>query len=222
MEVINCEQNSDEWVAARVGIPTASQFTDVLAKGKGGAPSKMRRTYLHKLAGERITGKPADNFHNAHMDRGHAMEAEARRFYEFTNDVKVERVGFIKNHGAGASPDSLVGVEGLLEIKTALPHILIGYILAAKPPPEHVAQAQGQMWVSERAFCDLLIYWPEMPPFQHRVERDDTYIDDTLAPKVRAFLDDLEELVEKLTGGNLPAVAPAAPEVDLSTAPPVF
>ena len=222
MEIIRCEQNSAEWVQARVGVPTASQFKDVLAKGQGGAPSKMRRTYLRKLAGERITGKPADNFHNAHMDRGHAMEEEARRFYEFTNGVTVERVGFIKNHGAGASPDSLVGDDGLLEIKTALPHILIGHILDAKVPSEHKAQVQGQMWVSERAFCDLLIYWPAMRPFQRRIERDDAYIDGTLTPKVLAFIDDLEALVEKLTGGNLPEIAPAAPEVDLSTAPPVF
>ena len=222
MEIIRCEQNTDEWVQARVGIPTASQFKDVLAKGQGGGPSKMRRTYLRKLAGERITDKPAENFHNAHMDRGKAMEAEARRFYEFTNGVAVERVGFIKNHGAGASPDSLVGDDGLLEIKTALPHILIGYLEAAKVPSEHIAQVQGQMWVSERAFCDLLIYWPGMPPFQHRVERHDAFIDGILTPKVLAFIDDLEALVERLTGGKTPDIAPAAPEVDLSTAPPVF
>lgn len=222
MEIIRCEQNTDEWVQARVGIPTASQFSDVLAKGQGGGVSKMRRTYLRKLAGERITGQPAKSFRNADMDRGHAMEAEARNFYEFTRGVTVERVGFIKNHGAGASPDALIGDDGLLEIKTAEPHILIGYIEAGRVPSEHVAQLQGQMWVSERVFCDLLIYWPKMDPLEVRVERDDAFIDRTLAPAVLTFIDELEAMVARLVGGNTPAIAPAAPAVDLATSKPVF
>ena len=222
MEIIPCEQNSPEWVEARLGLPTASQFSTVLAKGKGGGPSKTRRTYLYKLAGERITGQPAENFRNAHMDRGHAMEPEARELYEFAEGVTVERVGFIKNHGAGASPDSLVGDHGLLEIKTAMPHILIEYRLAGRVPSEHVAQVQGQLWVTERSWCDLLIYWPRLDPFQARIERDDSYIEGTLRPGVLRFIDELDELVARLSGGAAPEIAPASPEVDLSTAPPAF
>lgn len=222
MEIIHCEQNSDEWIAAKVGIPSASQFSAILARGRGSDPSKTRRTYMRKLAGERITGKPAENYRNKHMDRGHEMEPEARALYEFANDVKVEQVGFVKNHGAGASPDSLVGVPGLLEIKSAMPHVLIGYIEAAKFPSEHFNQVQGQMWVTERQWCDLMIYWPGMPPFQARAERDDTYIDTVLAPGVQRFIDELDDMVARLTKNAAPAVAPAAPEVDLSTAPPAF
>lgn len=222
MEIIHCEQNSPEWDAAKVGIPSASQFSAVLASGRGGAPSKTRLTYMRKLAGERITNRPANNFTNAHMDRGHAMEPEARALYEFTAGVTVERVGFIKNHGAGASPDGLVGDDGLLEIKTAEPHILIGYLDAGRFPSEHVAQVQGQMWVSERAWVDLMIYWPSMPPFQARAERDDSYIDRTLAPGVQRFVDELEDLVARLSGGAAPEIAPAAPAVDLASAPPAF
>ncbi len=223
MEIIRCEQNTPEWIEAKIGIPSASQFSAILASGRGGGPSKTRLTYMRKLAGERITGQPAENYRNAHMDRGHAMEPEARRLYEFTEGVTVERVGFIKNHGAGASPDSLVGDEGLLEIKTALPHLLIGYLDADRFPSEHVAQVQGQMWVSERAWCDLLIYWPGMPPFQARAERDDNYIDRTLAPGVLRFVDELEDMVARL-GRDAPphAIAPATPPVDLATSKPVF
>ena len=222
MEIIACEQNSPEWYAAKVGIPSASRFSAVLASGRSGGPSKTRRTYLYKLAGERMTGKPAENFRNAHMDRGHAMEAEARALYEFAESVEVERVGFIKNHGAGASPDGLVGDHGLLEIKTAEPHILIEHRIAGRVPSEHVAQVQGQMWVSEREWCDLLIYWPELDPFQTRIPRDDAYIDRTLAPGVLRFLDELEDLVAQLSGGAAPEIAPTAPPIDLSTAAPVF
>ena len=221
MEIVACEQNTPEWEAAKIGIPSASQFSAILAKGQG----VTRRTYMRKLAGERITGKPAENFRNKHMDRGHELEAEARALYEFTNGVTAERVGFVKNHGAGASPDSLVGDDGLLEIKTAFPHILIGYIEASTFPSEHVAQVQGQLWVTERAWADLLIYWPGMPPCQVRAERDDGYIDRILAPGVQRFADELDDMVARLTGGGppvAPTIAPAAPQVDLSTAPPAF
>ena len=222
MEIVDCEQNSDEWIAAKIGIPSSSQFSAILARGSGSQPSKTRRTYMRKLAGERITGKPAENFRNAHMDRGHEMEPEARAFYEFANGVTTERVGFIKNHGAGASPDSLVGDVGLLEIKTALPHILIGHIEAGKSPAEHFAQVQGQMWVSERQWCDILNYWPGMPPFQTRAERDDRWIERVLAPGVQRFIDELDDMVARISGGSAPAIAPAAAPVDLTTAAPVF
>ena len=221
MEIIHCAQNSDEWFAAKVGIPSSSQFSAILA-GRDSGAFMTRRTYMHKLAGERITGKPAENFRGAAMDRGHAMEAEARSLYEFTNSVTVEQVGFIKNHGAGASPDALVGDDGLLEIKTAAPHVLIGHIEAGKFPTEHFAQVEGQMWVSERQWCDLLIYWPGMAPFQARAARDDDWIDRVLAPDVQRFIDELDDLVARLTGNDAPAVAPATPPVDLSTAPPAF
>lgn len=199
MEIVQCEQNSVEWIEARLGIPTASQFSAIVARGKGGAPSKTRLTYLRKLAGERITGEPAESFRNAHMDRGHALEAEARALYEFTNGVTVRQVGFIRNHGAGASPDGLVGDDGLLEIKTALPHILIGYIEAGKFPAEHVAQAQAQIWIAEKQWCDLLVYWPLILPFEVRAERDDAYIEGTLIPGVQRFIADLDGTVARLT-----------------------
>lgn len=222
MEIVRCEQNSPEWEAARVGIPTASQFSAILASGRGGGPSKTRATYMRKLAGERITGRPAENFSNVHFDRGHKMEPEARALYEFSSGVEVEQVGFIKNYGAGASPDSLVGDVGLLEIKTALPHILIEHLDAGRVPPEHVAQMQGQMWVSERSWCDLIIYWPAMPVFQARVERDDQYIDKSLAPGVQRFIDELEDMVARISGGHTPAIAAAPPAADVAKAPPPF
>ena len=160
--------------AARCGVPTASNFSKILANGRNGAPSKTRLSYLRDLAGERITGTHAETHSNHHMERGREMEGEARNLYIFATDVEVEQVGFVLNHGAGASPDGLVGDDGLLEIKTALPRILIEHLEADQVPPEHVAQIQGQMWVTERKWCDLLIYWPGMPIFQARVERDDS------------------------------------------------
>ena len=201
-EILTMEQGTDEWHAARLGIPTASSFSAILASGRGGSPSKTRQTYLYKLAGERLTGQPAENFTTPAMERGHALEAEARALYEFSEGGTVEQVGFMRNHRAGASPDGLVGDDGLLEIKTCAAHILIGHIEANRPPPEHAAQVAGQMWVAERAWCDLYLYCPGLPPFRSRITRDDEYIDNVLAPGVQRFNDDLDALVARLTGDS--------------------
>lgn len=199
LQIFNCEQGSPEWYEARLGIPTASMFKTVLAKGQGGGESKTRSTYLRKLAGEIITGEVADSYSNANMERGHQMEAEARDLYSFRNDVEPELVGFVRNGAKGCSPDALVGERGMLELKTSFPHLLIGALLR-KPgdyPPEHRAQIQGQIWVAERDWCDLAIYWPKMPLYTCRVHRDDAYIA-TLAEAVDKFNAELADLVERI------------------------
>lgn len=193
MEIFNCDQNSAEWMLARCGIPTASAFKDILAKGEG----KMRRTYMHKLAGEIITGQPAESFTNAHMERGHEMEGEARELYAFSNAIEPLRVGFVRNGPKGCSPDSLIGENGGLEIKTALPHIQVERILKDQLPPEHRAQVQGSLWVTEREFWDFVSYWPRMPLFTVRVYRDEAYIRE-LSEAVDAFNEELATVVERV------------------------
>jgi hypothetical protein len=192
MEILNCVQGSAEWFAARAGIPTASQFGTVMAKGEG----KTRRTYMLKLAGELLTGDPMDSFTNKHMERGHEMEPEARRFYAFQNDVEPELVGFIRNGKKGASPDSLVGKDGLLEIKTKLPHLLLDVILKDSFPAEHRAQCQGQLWIAEREWIDLVCYWPKMPAHIVRAYRDEPYIKQ-ISEAVDQFNDELAEIVTR-------------------------
>lgn len=193
MKIVECAQGDDIWKAARTGIPTASEFKSILAKGEG----KTRRTYMMKLLGERLTGEPAENYTNEHFDRGKAMEADARKLYEFDRDVSCTLVGFIRNDKAGCSPDSLIGDSGMLEIKTKLPHLQAEVLLAGKLPPEHIAQVQGGLWIAEREWQDFTSYWPKMPLFVTRVTRDGAYIRN-LASEVSRFCDELEELTAKL------------------------
>ncbi len=127
--IIECEQGTPEWFAARLGIPTASEFSTVMAKGKDGGKSLTRKTYMLKLAGEILTGEPMESYSNAHMDRGKEQEAEAREAYELMKDLDCQQVGFIRNGDKGCSPDSLIGDDGGLEIKTALPHIQVERLL---------------------------------------------------------------------------------------------
>lgn len=197
MKIIDCEQGSPEWFSARAGIPTASEFHTVMAKGKGGGESLTRKTYLLKLAGEIITGEPMESFTNAHMERGKAMEDEARDLYSFMTDSDPLRVGFVTNGKAGASPDSLIGERGGLEIKTKLPHLLIDLLLKGEMPPEHKAQVQGCMWIAEREWWDFAAYWPKLPLFTKRIIRDDTYIR-SIADAVDQFNDELDATVARL------------------------
>lgn len=204
MQIVDCEQGTEAWFRARMGMPTASEFSTVMASGRGGGESKTRRTYMLKLAGEIVTGEPMENYTNAHMERGKIMEDEARDFYALVSDVDPQRVGFIVNGPKGCSPDSLIGNAGMLEIKTALPHILADLILRDQFPPEHMAQCQGALWVAEREWIDLSVYWPRMPKFVKRLHRDETYIK-TLAQAVDQFNAELTETVDRLRRYGTPA-----------------
>lgn len=202
IEIINCEQGTDEWRLARLGIPTASNFGAVLAKGEG----KTRRSYMMKLIGEILTGEPSDLYSNGHMERGKEMEEDARNLYAFRMDVEPELVGFIRNGRKGASPDSLVGTNGMNEIKTKLPHLQAEVLLADKLPPEHKAQCQGNLWVAEREWIDFVSYWPRMPLFVKRVYRDEAYIA-TLAKEVDLFLLEMDTYLTVLRDEPLKVVA---------------
>lgn len=197
MQILDCAQGSPEWHAARAGIPTSSEFATILAKGKSGGESVGRRKYMLRLAGEIITGEAEETYSNSFMERGKAQEPEARDLYAFMHDVEPQIVGFIRNGDKGCSPDSLIGDDGMLEIKTALPSILIDKLLKGDFPPEHIPQCQGALWVSEREWIDIAIYSPKLPLFVKRATRDKAYIAD-LSSAVDRFNEELAATVERI------------------------
>ena len=197
-EIFNCEQGSDEWFEVRRGIPTASNFSYVMASGKDGETSKSRKTYLYKKAAEIITSKPpVESFSNEHMERGHILEPDARRLYAFMTDTEPLQVGFIRNGRTGCSPDALIGDNGVLEIKTKLPHLMIETMLKGGFPAAHKAQCQGELWITEREWIDLVVYWPDFPAIITRASRDEEFICD-LAYAVKLFNEELDEVVERI------------------------
>lgn len=191
IELIDCEQNSPEWFRARLGLVTASVFSDVLAKGEG----KMRKSLMNKLAAEILTGEPLESYTNPYLERGHAQEDDARRDYAFMMDAEPTRVGFIRNGDKGCSPDSLLGDSGILEIKTQRADLLIETLRKDTFPSAHVAQCQGALWVAEREWIDIVCYAPGMPLFTKKAKRDDGYIAN-LAGEVERFNSELAETVE--------------------------
>lgn len=194
LRIITCEQGTPEWFAARAGIPTASEFHTVLAKGRGGGDSVTRRKYMLTLLGERLTGEVLEGYSNAHMERGKAMEDDARRMYAMMQDVDPEPVGFMRRDDveAGASPDSLVDDVGMLEIKTKLPHLQLDLIERGEVPSEHICQIQGQLWISGREWVDFVSYWPRLELFVKRVHRDEKKIAE-IACGVEDFVGELRQ-----------------------------
>ncbi len=193
VEFFDCAQNSEEWKRLRCGIPTASEFSSILAKGDG----KTRRSYMHRLAGEIITGQPAETYESLDMLRGREMEQQAMSMYSFEYDIECKRVGFARNGRVGASPDALIGDRGLLEIKTKKAALLIECILRDEFPPEHKAQVQGQLWVCNFEWCDIAVFWPGMPLFVKRSYRDEPYIAE-LARAVSLFNAEVDMVVDKI------------------------
>lgn len=205
---ITAEQNSDEWYQARAGLITASRFETLFMTGRFGGPSETKKKYMFLLAGERITGKPEETFSNARMEDGHAKEIEAADWYGLTYaDADVRECGFFRSDdlgGFGASPDRLVGDDGLLEIKSHKPSVLIAKIESGNLYDKgYYAQVQGQLLVTGRKWCDFFPFWPGMPKKPIRILPDPDYIE-SLKAAIEQFNADLEALVSRIKAyGNV-------------------
>lgn len=185
MIVIDVEQGTPEWFAARLGRPTGSVYSDVLAKGKDGGKSLTRQKLVVKLGLELATGKPAaQTFKNQAMQDGTDREPIARALYEARFGVFVQEVGFCQHDTifTGVSPDGLVGDDGMVEIKAPSEATHRDYMRleAGKCPPEYRAQISGQLWVTGRKWCDFVSFHPDFPEnaqlIVRRVVRDEEYI----------------------------------------------
>ncbi len=197
MITLDCEQGSAEWLALRCGLPTASNF-DKLVTAKG-EPSKQAQKYLYALAAEKVSGIKEEGFQSQAMQKGIENEAEAVAYYELTQGVDVQTVGFCLHDSKrfGASPDRLVGSEGLLEIKCPLPHTHVGYLLEENLLADYFQQVQGQLFVTGRKWCDLMSYSRGLKPLIIRVQRDEAFIL-KLQSALETFCNELEKTVEKI------------------------
>lgn len=203
MKRIDCIQGSTEWLAARAGIPTASCFDQIITP-RTGKVSASSAKYMHKLLAERLLGRPIlEQNVTAWMTRGSEMEAEAVAFYEAMRETDTVKVGFLTNDAGtiGASPDRLVGDDGLLEIKCHKEEVHVGFLLTHEAPEMHKPQVQGQLWIGERKWCDVLCYHPELPPCIVRVERDEEFVA-ILSSAVEAFARLLGEATEVARGNG--------------------
>lgn len=203
--IYEMEQGSPEWHAIRCGRITGSRLMDVMAfssqKGKEHVELKKRADYREDLAAERLTGKTEDEgFVSSEMRWGREHESEARAAYELSADELVIPVGFAVHPAlefAGASPDSLVGEEGILEIKCPKTTTHLRYLKAGVVPEEYRAQMTWEMVCCERTWGDFVSYDPRMLDEELRVFKVRYHLDLVLARQienaVRQFNDEVEE-----------------------------
>ena len=201
--MIDLIQGSSEWLAARCGMVTASRVADVIAKTKVGWGAS-RGNYMAELIAERLTGQPAQSYTNAAMQWGTETEPQARAAYEFFRDATVVQVGLVPHPTipmTAASPDGLVGDDGLVEIKCPNTATHIDTLLGQSVPGKYGTQMQWQMACTCRQWCDFVSFDPRMPAhlslFVKRVFRDDKAIAE-LESAVTEFLAELDGKVKEL------------------------
>lgn len=210
-------QGSPEWFAIRLGKVTASRVADVIARTKTGYGAS-RAGYMAELIAERLTGAVAQSYTNAAMQWGVETEPQAKAAYEFRNGADVVEIAFVAHPKilmSGASPDGMVGDNGLVEIKCPTTATHIDTLLGQAVPAKYIAQMQWQMACTGRAWCDFVSFDPRLPAamqlFVARVERDDAQITE-LEKLVNEFLAEVTLRVHNLIGlyGGSPAIAVAA------------
>lgn len=205
MSVIDFQQGSAEWLASRVGRVTASRMDAVIAEGRNGAPSLTRAGYMGELVAEILTGQPCSSFKgNPDTDRGLELEPSARMAYEVKTGVLVDECGLVihpRIERSAASPDGLVGDDGLLEIKAPRIHVHLEYLLSGQPPKAYVPQMAWQAACCERRWVDFASYCPQMPEdlrlFIVRYVPMPAYLD-SLERAVLAFLADMDDKLKQI------------------------
>ena len=158
------EQRTPEWFAKRLGKVTASRIADLMAKTKTG-PGASRANYLAQLVTERLTGTPTESYKSPAMDWGIEQEAAARDAYSARTGVLVDEVDFVDHPTmqAGASPDGLVGEDGLIEIKCPNTSTMLEYLEDRTIPQKYRLQMQWQLAVTGRDWCDFVAFDPRLP-----------------------------------------------------------
>jgi putative phage-type endonuclease len=209
------DQGTAEWLQERCGKVTASRIADLMARTKTGWGA-TRANYAAQLIAERLTGCVAPSFTNAAMIHGTETEPEARRAYEFYVDRDVQQVGFIPHPTiamAGASPDGLVGTDGLVEIKCPNTATHIDTLLTGIIPDKYVKQMMFQMMCCGREWCDFASYDPRLPErmrlFVRRVTFD-TELAAEIAEAVTEFIAEIDDTVGKLIAKYEPQLEEAA------------
>lgn len=196
-------QGSEEWRSARLGKVTASRISDVMAGGKG----VTRAKYMAELVAELCTGEAASFYSSPEMVWGTETEAQARAFYSLNNITEVTECGFVPHpfvEMAGASPDGLIGNDGLIEIKCPKSTTHVSFLETKKIPSRYVYQMQWQLACTERKWCDFMSFDPRMEDdglksFVVRVERDESAIT-AITSAVQEFLSEMEVRINSIKG----------------------
>lgn len=191
-------QGSPEWLKARVSRITASQSESLMAtKGLGAGAV----TYAIELIAEDILQVPKYVPETFAMERGLELEPFARDIYSRSRNVTVDEIGGIEDGILWASPDGLIGDDGILEIKCPMETQYIRCLIDPKARDKYFHQIQFLLMISGRKWCDLMFFHPDFPdPIKakvFRIERDQDYID-LIIERIEEFKVLMSEIEVKL------------------------
>ena len=201
-------QYSEEYDRLKIGIPTSSNFHKIITPQ--GKPSKQWREYACVLIAERLLQQRIEFYNSPAMERGLIVEAEAADWYEFDQDVTVQRIGFITDdeHTMGCSPDRLVREDGLLEIKPPLPQTQVEYWISGELSERFRPQLQGQLYITQRRWVDILCWHDVLPKLVMRAEPDEKFIR-ALDRELRIFNYFIEGVIEKIRATHQLPIRPS-------------
>ena len=212
MKVLDVEQGSEAWLQARLGKVSASRMADVTARTRSGYGAS-RANYAAELIVERLTGTPAERYTNAAMAWGTEKEPDAKDAYCFLRDAEIVPVGLVLHPTiamACASPDGLIGDDGLIEVKCPLSATHIDTLLSETIPEKYVKQMMWQMACTGRQWCDFVSFDPRLPAemqvFIRRVPRDNALILELEQETVK-FLAEIDQTISKLQAKFMRAAA---------------
>lgn len=187
-------QNTEDWYNLRLGRFTASSFKDHFLSKQ----TKGFEKVIYKAAFERVTGELPESFSSEYMQRGHDLEPVAIDFYEKETFEIVEKGGFFTlGDWVGASPDGLVGENGIIEVKCPAYNTMINYIIKGTLPTIYKWQVYGQLWVTGRDWCDFIAYHPNLKSVIIRINRDEEIITELKTIIIKS-IDLTKNIIEKI------------------------
>ena len=205
---LDVEQDTEAWEKLRLGIPTSSEFHKIITPVERKRSSQWE-THACDLLAERALLRPVDHYTSEDMLRGKLMEERAVDWYEMHEEIDTQKIGFISSdefmedhrgrrwHRYGCSPDRLIGEDGLLEIKCPKPGTQMKYFIKGTADRRYWSQLQGQLFISERQWVDILCWHEEMTQVLVRVERDEPFIK-LLASYLAEFNEFMDGVMSKL------------------------
>jgi len=202
-------QGTDEWLAARCGLLTASEMSLIVTPTLKAAKNEKERAHLYELLAQRLTRYVEPRYISDDMLRGHQDELVALALYD-QHYAETERTGFITNDKwgftIGYSPDALVGAEGLVEAKSRRQkyqvETFVVNVFENTIPAEFMLQIQTGLLVSERKWCDLISYSAGLPMAVIR-----TYPDPTTQSAIVSAAEAFEERLQDAASRYRDAVA---------------
>lgn len=203
MKFIDCRQGTHEWFAARVGVCTASRFSDACGRTKDLEPNAACLNYVAQVALEIVSEERVDDpYETPEMRRGRELEPEARIAYQARRNVFVSERGICltDDERFGYSTDGDVDPDGAIEIKCPDSARKMLAIWREGEIGEYWHQIQGGLWITGRAWCDLVVYDPRLRfvgknLYIRRLKRDDDFIDGELVPRLLEFNGLVDEAV---------------------------